>query len=139
MDAVDEDLDSLDSEDETQIPGSDNHILLNGNESGGNEKLVPANISIDAEIDSEDETLMSGSAMPEPTHEPEVRTNEEVARVDNAVDSNDETIMPGQFEFEDDDATIRKGSSDYETSFENFIDLGSLGEDYEKNKFITPI
>jgi pSer/pThr/pTyr-binding forkhead associated (FHA) protein/Mg-chelatase subunit ChlD len=39
----------------------------------------------------------------------------------------DETLMPGEFEFPDDDATIRKDEADI--SLENFIDLDDLDDD----------
>ena len=128
INTADEEPDSFDSEDETLMPGSDSHIPSNVDEFGGNNELSSA----DDEIDSEDETLMPNSKTPVPSQQPEVKVTKEVISVDNESDSDDETIMPGQFEFEDDDATIRKDSSDYDASMENFIDLGSLDEEEEK-------
>ncbi len=47
--------------------------------------------------------------------------------------SEDETLMPGQFEMQEDDATLRKEHSDENISLDNFIDLGELDSNDDKD------
>jgi hypothetical protein len=46
-----------------------------------------------------------------------------------AAEREDETLMPGESDFNDDDATIRKEDGDEDISLDNFIDMDEEDDD----------
>ena len=109
----------LDSEDETLMPGASepsNHFADEEDYSGAEES------------DSEDETLMPGSESATPPHgTPKFNPDE---TVEEELSADDETIMPGNFNLPEEDATIRKEVDENDKSLDDFLDIGSLdGED----------
>lgn len=97
---------------------------------------------------SEEETLARGEAVAEPEPdfelemEPEVDdepASEEATLIRDdiqrprpepaAAEWEDETLMPGESDFNDDDATIRKEDGDEDISLDNFIDMDEEDDD----------
>jgi len=97
---------------------------------------------------SEEETLARGNAVaePEPDFELEMEPededepdSEEATQIrddiprpspaEKGTDVEDETLMPGESDFDDADATIRKEDTDEDISMEHFIDINDEDED----------
>ena len=91
------------------ITDSEAETSVSGNDPG----------SSNEDVGSEEETLIPG--------------NEFAQSEQDGSGSEDETLMPGQFELQEDDATLRKELSDENISLDNFIDLGKLDSNDDKD------
>lgn len=116
------------SEDETLMPASDGPVSTPAEDSGMEED--------EEELGSEDATLMpdhdSGeSETKTPPHGTAISPDDENEVRDDDQAADDETIMPGDFNMQEEDATIRKDTGSGEQSYEDFFDIG--GEE-EKDK-----
>ena len=110
-----------DSEEETLIPGYESRTPEKAAQPAAQEN------------DMEDDTLMPGheSEAKTPPHGTPVPVPPETAQPENDSEKEDETLMPGNFNLPEDDATIRKDSTE-DKSFDNFFNIGGLNKEDEK-------